>query len=121
MKLFKTVLVLIAELAVLYLLLKFVATKWVLPFMDYEGDVGGVGQVFFLGIFIANALLYIVLVLLRSKNKLLSLSILAIFLMGAITVSITYLPTLLILFLIPVPLFLLHIGIAKLLAKTSRK
>ncbi|GEM_PF-6820541 len=117
----KKLIIIGAELAVLYFLMRLIAMKWVLPFMDYEGDVGGVGQVFFLGTFIASAILYTTLILLGSKNKLLFLSILTILLVGTITVSIAYLPSLLILFLIPIPLFLLHISIAKLSAKRKTK
>ena len=119
MNFLKKLIVVGVELVVLYFVMRFIAMKWVLPFMDFEGDVGGVGQVLFLGVLVANTIFYIALSIFGSKIKAIFISLIAMLSRLAIVASTLYLATLWLLFLVPIILFLLHLGVAKLLAKKN--
>ena len=137
--------ILIVELAVLWFVSYFIAANWAIPALNESGDTVLFVGITFVQIFILNVTSYLILRFIYSKTKGLTpskyhprriaLFILAAFLpvlLAALAFLYVYsTPELVItignvkaapfLLLLPLPLFVLHLGVAKLLAKTSRK
>ena len=122
MKIFPTIPITAVELIVLYFAMKFIAINWILPFMNYEGDVGGVGQILFWSTFLVSAIFYAILTFIAFGKKSITIATLAVFFVLAIVITSTAsLPTLLILFVLPLLVFSVHLVITKLLANKKQR
>ena len=134
MNFLKKLIVIGLELVVLYFIMRFIAMKWVLPELDYGGDAGSQAGLLFITVFMFNATFYSIFHLLNAarrkgfstihkrKKYILPLVGGVILLLPSayiIAGMFPYVRLLWALTLFSIPLFLLHLGAAKLLAKKN--
>ena len=132
MKTSKTAIIFALELTALWFISEWVAEKWTLPEIQYRGEEEFWAQTLLITIFIFNATFYLILHLLKAleqkgfstiyKEKKYFLSsavgIILLVLSGyAIGGTLLYRPSLWVLLLPPIPLFLLHLGSAKIITR----
>src|SRR3989344_6020105 len=133
--------ILTVELVTLWFVSYFIAANWAIPALNESGDTVLFVGISFVQIFILNAISYFILRFIYSKTKgltpskhhprrtalfilaaflpvlLAALAFLYVYSTPEIVITIGNVKTAPFLLLLPLPLFLLHLGVAKLLAK----